>query len=581
MYALMRKLLQLTPELKGRFYLSAFYKVLETFFIGAPYGFLLLLLYALLSGTLTLRLTGMYTLGMAVCFCLQGFFGYLFVRTAYPIGTELCERLRLRVGDRLREFSMEYFSKKTTGDTNALVTDELNLLTLIPRMAFPQFVTAVALPVAVAPFLFSVDWRLALVALAVVPISIPILSLCRARLDAGVRKRNASLVNISSRVIEYVQGMEVVRSFRRTGKRFAQFESALRGFRQDNLALVLRTAPLMMAFHAVLDAGFVLILLYGAYLFLGGETSLFALLTFLILGVRLYEPVKGLGAVYEVMQAAGVTIERLEQLLQTPTLAEPQGDAPPRDASITFDNVTFSYGGSTPVLRNVSFTIPEKTITAFVGPSGAGKTTITRLIARFWDVESGRISIGGSDIRDMRTATLLSRLSMVFQDVYLFADTIANNIGYGRENIDRDRIIEAAKAARCHEFISALPLGYDTVVGEAGCTLSGGERQRISIARAILKDAPIVLLDEATASLDPENEFLIQEALNVLVRSKTLLIIAHRLSTITSANQIIVLDGKGGIDACGTHAELLAAGGIYTCLWESRLKAGGWQVRTP
>ncbi|MBW1926920.1 MAG: ATP-binding cassette domain-containing protein, partial [Deltaproteobacteria bacterium] len=220
----------------------------------------------------------------------------------------------------------------------------------------------------------------------------------------------------------------------------------------------------------------------------------------------------------------------------------------------------------------------EKTITALVGPSGSGKTTITRLIARFWDVDSGEIKVGNYNIKDMKTDLLLSRMSMVFQDVYLFNDTIYQNIAYGSKTATKDQIIEAAKTARCHDFITRLPHGYDTMVGEGGAMLSGGEKQRISIARAILKDAPIILLDEATASVDPENEHLIQDAINALVESKTLIIIAHRLSTITSADQIIVLNSEGKVEELGKHEDLLKAGGLYSRLWESRVQAKSWKV---
>jgi ATP-binding cassette subfamily B protein len=231
------------------------------------------------------------------------------------------------------------------------------------------------------------------------------------------------------------------------------------------------------------------------------------------------------------------------------------------------------------VLKNVSFTVPEKTITAFVGPSGAGKTTITRLMARFWDVDAGEILVGGCNVKAMTTDALLSRIGMVFQDVYLFNDTIYANIAHGSKNADRDEVIAAAKAAHCHDFIRRLPDGYDTMVGEGGANLSGGEKQRISIARAILKDAPIILLDEATASVDPENEHLIQDALNRLAASKTLVIIAHRLPTITAADQIIVLDGRGGIEDRGKHGELLARAGLYRSFWESRQRARSWMIR--
>jgi len=577
MFRLMQEILKLVPELKGKFYLSAVFKAIESVFAGAPYGFLLLTLNELLTGSLTTRKVINYTAGMAACFLIQGIFFYLFARVAYPIGTRLSERIRIIVGEHLRKLSMGYFSKKTLGDLNAMVSDELALVALIPRMAFPQLITAITLPMVIAPSLFFIDWRLSFVTLAVVPIAIPFFMICQRILRTGVKKRSNSLINISSKIIEYVQGMEVVKAFKQTGKRFSKFDDALQKFKSDNLAMVLKSVPPLMAFKALPDLGFTLILLAGAYLFLGGEITLFTFLIFLILGLRIYEPIKAISSAFEVVRTTEVTIERIKQLLDTPPLPEPVDGPVPKTFDTEFRNVTFGYDES-PVLQNVSFIIPEKTITALVGPSGAGKTTITSLIARFWDVDAGEIRIGGHNIKEMKMDELLSLVSMVFQDVYLFNDTIYTNIAYGSKNATKDQIIEAARTARCHDFITRLPHGYDTMVGEGGSTFSGGEKQRISIARAILKDAPIILLDEATSSVDPENEHLIQDAINALVESRTLIIIAHRLSTITSADQIIVLNGEGKIEQVGKHEDLLKSGGLYSRFWKSRQEARGWKV---
>jgi ATP-binding cassette subfamily B protein len=573
----MKEILKLVPELKGKFYLSALFKVIESFFSGAPYGFLLLTLNELLAGSLTTRKVIYYTAGMATCFLIQGIFYYLFARVAYPIGTRLCERIRIIVGEHLRKLSMGYFSEKTTGDLNAMVSDELIVVALIPGMAFPQLITAITLPMVIAPCLFFIDWRLSFVTLAVVPIAIPFFMICQRISRTGVRKRSNSLINISSKIIEYVQGMDVVKAFKQTGKRFSVFDDALQKYKSDNLAMVLELVPPLMSFKALLDLGFTLILLTGAYLFLGGEITLFIFLIFLILGLRIYEPIKAISFAFDVVRTTEVTIERIRQLLDTPPLPEPVTGPVPETFGIEFKNVTFAYDES-PVLQNVSFTIPENTITALVGPSGAGKTTITSLIARFWDVDAGEVRIGGHNVKEMKTDVLLSLVSMVFQDVYLFNDTIYTNIAYGSKNTTKDQIIEAAKTARCHDFITKLPHGYDTMVGEGGSTLSGGEKQRISIARAILKDAPIILLDEATASVDPENEHLIQDAINALVKSKTLIIIAHRLSTITSADQIIVLNSEGKIEEVGKHEDLVKGGGLYSRFWKSRQQARSWKV---
>jgi ATP-binding cassette subfamily B protein len=316
----------------------------------------------------------------------------------------------------------------------------------------------------------------------------------------------------------------------------------------------------------------------GSWLYLNGQLSLLLFLAFLVLGLRFYLPIQMLADVNVLLREMEVSIERTSRLLATPPLPVPDKSVKANSFTVEFQNVSFSYGEK-PVLKNISFTAPERSITALVGPSGSGKTTIINLIARFWDVESGAVLIGGADIRQMKPETLLSYITMVFQDVYLFHDTILNNIRFGKPSATDTEVIAAAKAARCHEFIERLSEGYHTLVGEGGSTLSGGEKQRLSIARAILKDAPIVLLDEATASLDPENEALIQEAVNVLVATKTLIIIAHRLSTITTADQILVLD-EGRLVEQGSHYQLLARKGLYQRFWQERQQAKSWQVRS-
>lgn len=566
----------MTPELKGRLYLSALLKVIETMFAGAPYLFLFLTLDGLLAGTLSKQKVLYYSLGVGGSFLFQGVFFYLFSRVAYPAGTLMSEKIRIIVGEHLRKLSMGYFSERTTGYLNALVADELMWISHIPTMGFPQFVTAVTYPTVIALLLLFIDWRLTLAALVVIPISMLFFNWGQAILSRGMKKRSESLVDISSAIIEYVQGMEVVKAFKQSGKQFKSFDTVLQNFKRDNLRMALAAVPPLLSFKAVLDLGLTLVLLVGVYCLLGGSLALSSFLIFLVVCLRIYEPIKALGLVYEILRITEPPIEKIRKLLDTPPLPQPQNSAVPDTFAVEFKDVTFAYE-KTPVLKNVNFGIPEKSITALVGPSGSGKTTITSLIARFWDVNAGEIRIGGRNIKDMRSQDLLSLVSMVFQDVYLFNDTIYNNIAYGCKNASREQVEQAAMVAQCHEFISALPDGYDTMVGEGGATLSGGEKQRVSIARAILKDAPIILLDEATASVDPENEQLIQKAINALVKSKTLIIIAHRLSTITAADQIIVLNGRGEIAETGRHQDLLAKSGLYQRFWNARQQAVSWQ----
>jgi ATP-binding cassette subfamily B protein len=346
-------------------------------------------------------------------------------------------------------------------------------------------------------------------------------------------------------------------------------------YKKTNVDLVVKLAPSIVAFQAILELGTAIILLSGSYLFLGGELSLTVFLLFLVLGLRVYAPIQNIIVYMAIMRIADASMERVLEVLNREPLPEPDYDPTLDRFDIEFKDVWFRYE-DTEVLKGVSFAIPENTITALVGPSGAGKTTIAHLIARFWDADSGEILVGGRNIKDMKTDRLLSYIAMVFE-VYLFNDSIANNIRFGGKDATDEEVIAAAKAAHCHEFIERLPDGYETVIGEGGATLSGGEKQRISIARAMLKDAPIVILDEATAYIDPENEILIQEAINSLVRSKTLIIIAHRLRTITTADQILVVD-DGKVVEQGRHNELVDAGELYSRFWEKRQKARGWKI---
>jgi ATP-binding cassette subfamily B protein len=319
-------------------------------------------------------------------------------------------------------------------------------------------------------------------------------------------------------------------------------------------------------------------MLCGGWLLTKGELSPFFYLVFLLVALNIYQPIMVIFSFIADFARTNRSAERIRELNKERPLQEPSCDCKPQGTDIVFENVFFSYGEKE-VLHDISLKIPAKSLTALVGPSGSGKSTITRLVARFWDVDRGEITLGGIPITQMKTDTLLSKISMVFQDVYLFHDTIEENIRMGKPDATHEEIVAAAKTAACHNFISLLPDGYDTMVGEGGSTLSGGEKQRISIARALLKNAPVVLLDEATASLDPENEVLIQQAISALVADKTVIVIAHRLQSISNADQIIVLD-NGRIAEAGMHDELLKEDGIYARLWQEQSSAGSWNLVT-
>ena len=345
---------------------------------------------------------------------------------------------------------------------------------------------------------------------------------------------------------------------------------------QKNFKLERKRIPYNVLEQIVLRVAAVVAILLSIWLFLQGSMSLFTCLMMTISAFLVYSELESAGEMFFMLPMIDASISQVDAIDQAPRMDEGGSVRTPQSRDITFDHVDFSYG-ERKIIQDVSFTVPEGTTTAIVGPSGSGKTTLTSLMARFWDVDSGSVKLGGIDVKDYALDSLMSNFSMVFQTVYLFNDSIENNIKFGKPDATHEEVVAAAKAARCHDFISALPEGYDTVIGEGGATLSGGERQRLSIARAMLKDAPIVILDEATANVDPENEADLQEAIEALTGGKTIIMIAHRLKTVRRANQILVLE-HGRITQRGTHEQLMQEPGIYADFIRARQKAVNWKI---
>ncbi|NEP57558.1 MAG: ABC transporter ATP-binding protein [Symploca sp. SIO2G7] len=576
-FSMIKDLFQLAGDRKPQLIKGTVLYVISSLFTAAPYFFLYLILIELFENSINTQNIIKLLVAIALCLLLQGIFLYWANLLTFITSYSLIGDLRLRLGNHIRQLPMGFFNSKQVGDLNVLVTDDMTKIENIPSWVYPKIISAIATPTFIAAFLFFIDWRLTLATLACVPFAILIYISSQKLLQKLTVLQKSATIEANSRMIEYIQGMGVIKSFNQTGAKFEKLEKAIDSYRQSNINFIIQLVIPAFAFAGVLELGLIVILAVGAYLLFGGAITVPILLLFLVLGLRFYAPLYGLldfSALTRMMDAALV---RVMDALKTPPLTEPQQERQLESFDLEFKNVSFSYE-NTPVLQDINFKVPEKSVTALVGSSGSGKTTITNLIARFWDVDKGEILVGGVNIKDLKTNQLLSNISMVFQEVYLFNDTIINNIKFGKPDATFEETIAAAKAAQCHEFIVKLPKGYETVIGEGGATLSGGEKQRIAIARAILKDAPIVLLDEATASVDPENELLIQKAINLLVESKTLIIIAHRLSTITSANQILVID-DGKIVEQGKHNELIAnANGLYKRLWDSRQQARGWKV---
>ena len=420
------------------------------------------------------------------------------------------------------------------------------------------------------------DWRIGLIVIVGTLIYLWVTSAMEKKTAHLAPKRQEAQAELVEAVLEQIKGMSIIKSFNLTGKGDKKVHAAIRRNKKTNLAIEKMFTPYNMAQDFVLKLFSILIIVVAIYLYVQGTMLPENALMSVILSFMIFAQIDSAGSSMAVLRVVSSSIDQVENLKQMPVMDIHGEDIRPKKASIKVANIDFSYG-SKEILHDVSFTVPAKTTTAIVGPSGSGKTTVCNLIARFWDVNAGSIKIGGHDIRDYTLTSLMDQISMVFQSVYLFQDTIENNIKFGNMNATHEEVVQAAQKAACHDFIMSLPEGYKTVIGEGGASLSGGEKQRISIARAILKDAPIIIFDEATASVDPENEDKLQQAMNSLMKDKTIIMIAHRLKTVENADQILVID-EGKVVASGTHNELAAKDGIYSRFLQARKTAESWKI---
>ena len=389
-------------------------------------------------------------------------------------------------------------------------------------------------------------------------------------------KRLEAQTEFMDAVLEYIQGMGVVRAFHMADQSNTAMENTIEETQRKNMLLERRRIPYIAAELAILRIASAAAAFCSITLFINGTLELTYCLMILVSAFMIYSQLESAGEMFFMLSMIDASIDRVEEINQSPQIDIDGKEQNPGRLDIEMQDVSFSYGDKK-VIDHVSLSIPQGTTTAILGPSGSGKTTLVNLIARFWDVGAGSVRIGGIDVRDYKLDSLMKNISMVFQNVYLFPDTIENNIKFGSPNATHEDVVRAAKAARCHEFISVLPEGYQTVIGESGATISGGEKQRISIARAIMKDAPIIILDEATANVDPENEAELQKAIEALTRGKTIIMIAHRLKTVRHADQILVVD-HGRIVQHGTHDQLMQQKGIYTDFIEKRKSAINWKI---
>ena len=491
--------------------------------------------------------------------------------TAYKESTNI----RIEVAEHMRKLPLSFFNRKDLSELTTNIMGDCATVEQMMSHAVPQVASNLVSIALVSVMLAFYDWRMTLALLIVLPFSAGVIVLSR-KLQSKFGERHVKAkLNVSKQVQEYLDGIKVVKAFGLSGEKSKSLKAALSQMKKESIVFEGITGSFVILASIILQVGIGIVILVGVNLLTAGDLDVIKFLTFVMISTRIYAPMLAVLTMTAEMMYFFTSAKRM-QILRQELVMEGDTDITLNDYNIEFKDVTFAYNKEE-VIKDMSITLPQNAVTALVGPSGSGKSTISRLIARFWDVNSGSVVIDGKNIRDIDPETLMKYMSFVFQDVVLFNDSVINNIRIGREGATDEEVIVAAKIARCDDFIRKMEDGYETLIGENGCTLSGGERQRISIARAILKDAPIVLLDEATASLDPENEVLIQEAISALIKNRTVIVIAHRLKTIAGANKIIVLD-NGALCEEGTHDELLKKDGLYARLWNIQQESSGWSV---
>lgn len=512
--------------------------------------------------------------GMVVFLVLVFLFERMSYRSTYRSAYESSADGRTHLAEHMRKLPLGFLMKKDPGELGHMMMNDFTHLENAATNILPQLVSGAIIPILAFFGLLFMDWRMAVAMLAGFPVAVLLLwSISGLERKLGKSHSTAKIVQANC-LQEYLLGMKVIKAYNLRGENFKRLEQSFYNYMKESIKLEGVLGPFFLVAMAFMQTGVSLMTIVGVYLILGGEITVPLFAMFLLVGTRVFDPLSVAIMRLPAFKYDAMAGERIISLLDEPIMSGE--NEPPEHHDIQFDSVTFGYDKNI-VLDNVSVEMKEGTLTAIVGPSGSGKSTLLRLIARFYDPQHGKVLFGGSDVSEMDPEKLMKKISMVFQDVYLFQDTIRNNIRYGGENATQAEIEEAAKEACCHDFIMKLPLGYDTMVGEGGSTLSGGERQRISIARAILKNAPVILLDEATSSLDPENEVEMQRAISRLIKGRTVIMIAHRLKTVVNADRIIVLD-KGKIVEEGQHEELIKDDGLYAKLWELQTKTSGWRI---
>lgn len=541
----------------------------------ALYFVLYLTVLDLFFGTLTMNKIGIYTL-----VCLLGVIYRIIVyRKSYLLCFErafnVTGQFRIKLADHFRKLSLGYFNQNSTGYLINTMTNDMGSFEGVLSHALSFLMKTVTLCGLILVGTFFINWKLALAECVVLLFAVPLLRWGNRLVEQLGTKKRTMTARMVSTVMEYIKGIKIFKAHNMTSTHFERLLESLEKVRKISVQIECQMAPPTAIYSILVNFLMPLVLLGGSYLLLGGQIPNESFIAFLIMSMAISGLLISFEHYYIMLKDLKLAADNLEKAMSHAPLPYQDDSFTLEQYDVAFQKVCFSYDNGEEVLHHISFTAPEGSVTALIGPSGSGKSTVANLIARFWDVSSGVITIGGRDIRELEPDRLLQSISAVFQENTLLSDTILNNIRVGKPDATMEEVIVAAKAACCHDFISKLPDGYNTVLAEGGASLSGGEKQRIAIARAILKNAPILLLDESTASLDADNEDRINRALDHLMKGKTVFVIAHRLNTIQNADQIILLN-NGNIEEIGTHLELLKKRGHYYTMIQEQEKAKVW-----
>ena len=573
----MKRLLQIAGQRKSLLLASCTLAVIHSVLSLVPYALVFYIIKELTQSQpnfTTIQQYVVYAIVMVivsmVAFLLSGILSHI---AAFNI----LYGLRKTITEKVGILPMGYLSHRNSGAFKKIISDDVERIETFVAHQIPDFVKAVALPLLTLGYLFSEDWRLALISCLPLLVLVVIMPLMFGSKNQNLtQKYHHSLEEMSAGIVEYVRAMPVMKIFQQSAETFDKYGKKVLTFQRFVSDWIRHSSPPFAIFMSFASNAMLPVLALGLYLYFHNGLTLATLLFFLILGTGYMRPVFAMSNMAMQLQLIEQGVQQIDKILEAPVLPETHTPQEPSHYDIRFDKVSFAYDGEHYVLNDINFIAKEGSITALVGPSGAGKSTVGQLLSRFWDVQEGNISIGGVDIRQLSTEKLMQMVSFVFQDSFMFAQTMYENIRMGM-NKTKEEVIAAAQAAQIHDFIMSLPKGYDTLFGQQGVHLSGGEQQRFQLARAILKNAPILVLDEATAFADPENEYKIQQAFSELIKGKTVLVIAHRLSTITTADQIIVFE-KGEINAIGTHNELLQSSELYQRMWNAHNRAKEWNI---